>query len=109
MTVAVLAGCGNKADQNANAKPEESGQTEATDTTEADTSAQEGEESSEPAAAELDTSKQVEIVMYYLGTEPAGQQVIWDKLNEILLERLNCTLKVNFISAGTEGGVHGAG
>lgn len=98
MTVAVLAGCGNKADQNANAKPEESGQTEAADTTEADTSAQEGEESGEPAAAELDTSKQVEIVMYYLGTEPAGQQVIWDKLNEILLERLNCTLKVNFIS-----------
>lgn len=46
----------------------------------------------------LDTSKEVEIVMYYLGTEPAGQQVIWDKLNEMLLEKLNCTLKVNFIS-----------
>lgn len=49
-------------------------------------------------APALDTSKQVEIVMYYLGTEPAGQQVIWDKLNEMLLEELNCTLKVNFIS-----------
>lgn len=48
--------------------------------------------------AALDTSKQVEIVMYYLGTEPAGQQVIWDKLNELLLEKLNCTLKVNYIS-----------
>lgn len=46
----------------------------------------------------LDTSKQVEIIMYYLGTEPAGQQVIWDRLNELLLEKLNCTLKVNFIS-----------
>lgn len=46
----------------------------------------------------LDTSKRVEIVMYCLGTEPAGQQVIWDKLNEMLLQKLNCTLKVNFIS-----------
>ena len=50
------------------------------------------------AAPALDTSEQVEIVMYYLGTEPAGQQVIWDKLNEMLLEKLNCTLKVNFIA-----------
>lgn len=46
----------------------------------------------------LDTSEQVEIIMYYLGTEPAGQQVIWDQLNEMLLAELNCTLKVNFIS-----------
>lgn len=57
---------------------------------------------SDPAQTEqppaLDTSKQVEIVMYYLGTEPAGQQVIWDKLNEMLLKELNCTLKVNFIA-----------
>lgn len=46
----------------------------------------------------LDTSKQVEIVMYCLGTEPAGQQAIWDELNAKLLEKLNCTLKVNYIS-----------
>lgn len=50
------------------------------------------------SAPALDTSKQVEIVMYYLGTEPAGQQKIWDQLNQKLLEKLNCTLKANFIS-----------
>lgn len=49
-------------------------------------------------APALDTSKQVEIVMYCLGTEPAGQQAIWDQLNTKLMDKLNCTLKVNYIS-----------
>ena len=43
-------------------------------------------------APALDTSKQVEIVMYYLGTEPAGQQVLSGKL----IAAPNCKLKQTF-------------
>lgn len=86
MVSSLLAGCSGTSDQPSNQPSNQpSGQT-----------------SGAPEATEqppvLDTSKQVEIVMYSLGTEPAGQQIIWDKLNEMLLDELNCTLKVNYIS-----------
>lgn len=90
-TFGLLTGCGSSS--------------ASSDTTTADAAAEStSEETSGDAedtakeAPALDTSKQVEIVMYCLGTEPAGQQVIWDKLNEKLLDKLNCTLKVNYIS-----------
>lgn len=88
MSITILAGCGggSSASKDSGAALGES--------TAGDSGAASGENSLPP----LDTSKQVEIVMYALGTEPAGQQVIWDKLNELLLEKLNCTLKVNYIS-----------
>lgn len=86
MALGMLAGCGNS-------------QPAATEAPKATAASVDNAAPAETEAAPvLDTSEQVEIVMYYLGTEPAGQQVIWDKLNEMLLEKLNCTLKVNFIS-----------
>ena len=100
MVMSALTGCGSTADQKA--KPKEEKEETAAESEESEPGAEgenaETEEAAATTAAELDLSKQVEIVMYYLGTEPAGQQVIWDQLNEILLDRLNCTLKVNFIS-----------
>lgn len=88
MALSMLAGCGSST-------PAATEATKAPAAAPADDSSAPAETEAAPA---LDTSEQVEIVMYYLGTEPAGQQVIWDKLNEMLLEKLNCTLKVNFIA-----------
>lgn len=84
MVLSMFAGCGSAKDDGtvtATVKPTGEKTVEATE-----------------QAPALDTSKQVEIIMYALGTEPAGQQLIWDKLNEMLLDELNCTLKVNYIS-----------
>lgn len=48
-------------------------------------------------AEALDTSKEVELVMYVISDRPAGQDVVDEHLNEILKEKLNCTLKINWI------------
>lgn len=46
---------------------------------------------------DIDTSEEVEIVMYVLGDRPAGQDVVDENINRILKEKLNCTLKMNWI------------
>ena len=46
---------------------------------------------------DLDTSQEVEIVMYVVSDRPAGQDVVDENLNRILKEKLNCTLKINWI------------
>lgn len=45
----------------------------------------------------VDTSDEVELVMYVISDRPAGQDVVDENLNKILKEKLNCTLKVNYI------------
>lgn len=45
----------------------------------------------------LDTSKEVELVMYVISDRPAGQDVVDENLNALLKEKLNCTLKINWI------------
>lgn len=45
----------------------------------------------------LDTSEEVELVMYVISDRPAGQDIVDDNLNQLLKERLNCTLKINWI------------
>lgn len=45
----------------------------------------------------LDTSEEVELVMYVVSDRPAGQDVVDENLNELLKEKLNCTLKINWI------------
>ena len=47
--------------------------------------------------SDLDTSEEVEIVMYVVSDRPAGQDVVDENLNKILKEKLNCTLKINWI------------
>ena len=46
----------------------------------------------------LDTSKEVEIVMYFISDRPAKQDDIDAYMNEIFKEKLNCTLKENWIA-----------
>lgn len=45
----------------------------------------------------LDTSEEVELVMYVVSNEPAKQQELTDNMNKIFKEKLNCTLKINYI------------
>ena len=46
----------------------------------------------------LDTSKEVEIVMYFISDRPAKQDDVDAYMNEIFKEKLNCTLKENWIA-----------
>ena len=48
--------------------------------------------------ADLDISEKVELVIYILGDEKTGQQEMTDNFNKIALEKLNCTIKINWIS-----------
>lgn len=45
----------------------------------------------------LDISEEVELVMYIVSDRPAGQDVVDENLNKILKEKLNCTLKINWL------------
>mgnify|MGYP004443767405 CR=1 FL=1 len=84
--VFALAACGAEG----NDKPTESKGNEAT---------QDGEgEATVPAPEELDTSKQVEVVMYFISNRPAGQDIVDEAINKYLLEKLNCTLSINWIN-----------
>lgn len=89
MAAASLAGCGNGG-QN------ETGQDMA-DRSEPANEEDTGTEAAESALDGLDTSEQVEIVMYVLGDEPAGQAEVNENFNKLALEKLNCTLKINWI------------
>ena len=48
----------------------------------------------------LDISKRVELVMYVIGSTPPKYSELLDNFNKIALERLNCTLKVNWLAWG---------
>lgn len=79
MMATLLAGCGSK-----------------TDKTSSTTGTAENSGSSD-SAGKLDTSEQVELTLYIIGTEPNRQQEVNDNLNKLLLDKFNCTLKINWI------------
>ncbi|WP_130836283.1 ABC transporter substrate-binding protein [Lachnoclostridium sp. Marseille-P6806] len=45
----------------------------------------------------LDTSKEVELTMYVVSDRPAGQDLVDENFNRLLKEKLNATLKINWI------------
>lgn len=55
------------------------------------------ETSTQTASAGDDQSEEVELVMYVVSDRPAGQDVVDENLNKLLKEKLNCTLKINWI------------
>lgn len=83
MTISVLAGCGNSNTDTAAdpAKTEE--------TAEADTQ-----------GTTVDTSEHVDLTMYLLGDRTPDFDEVYGKINEILEEKLNCSLNVEFLSWG---------
>ncbi len=49
------------------------------------------------ASDALDTSEEVELVMYVISDRPAGQDIVDENMNAYFKEKLNCTLKINWI------------
>ena len=87
MTVGMLAGCGSGDAGNAgSADNKESGSSNV---------AQGGE-----TAGAVDTSEAVELKMYLLGDRTQDFDEVYGKINEILKEKLNCTISVDFLSWG---------
>lgn len=87
MLTGILSGC-QKATPKTTEEPATTTTTETTTTETATTDAAQGV---------LDTSEEVELVMYVVSDRPAGQDVFDENLNKILKEKLNCTLKTNWI------------
>ena len=52
--------------------------------------------SDEGAAPVIDTSKKVDLVFYLMGDEPKDMAVVQDKINEILLDKINATVTFKF-------------
>ncbi len=48
-------------------------------------------------ADELDTSEEVQLVMYVVSDRPAGQDIVDENMNAYFKEKLNCTLQINWI------------
>lgn len=86
MAASLLAGCG----ASGNNESAGSGQTEA------DSGA--GTASGEAGA--VDTSEHVDLRMYLLGDRTADFDEVYGKINEILEEKLNCSITVDFLSWG---------
>lgn len=51
-------------------------------------------------ASDVDTSEHVDLKMYLIGDRTADFDEVYDKINEILEEKLNCSLTVDFLSWG---------
>lgn len=89
--VLALAGCGSKSaadslDETTTTTNEEATTTE--DTT--------GEETASAEAVDLDTSERVDLVFYVMGDAPQDEQMVEDAINEILLEKVNATIDMQF-------------
>lgn len=91
-----LAGCGGKSA--AESMDEESESTGAAVESAADETAgaEENTEGEAVQATELDTSERVDLVFYVMGDAPADEQIVEDAINEILLEKVNATIDMQF-------------
>ena len=58
------------------------------------------EESNNILASDVDTSEPMELKMYLIGDRTPDFDEVYGKINEILEEKLNCTLSVDFLSWG---------
>lgn len=89
MTVGMLAGCGSNGggqspDGGAQAETAESGTQQ--------------EASGSEASGEIDLSEYVDLKMYLIGDVPAGIDDVYAKINEILEEKLNCSVSIDWLS-----------
>lgn len=87
MAAGLLAGCGSSG----NDVPAASG-------TDASGSEQAGTDSG--AAGAVDTSEHVDLRMYLIGDRTPDFDEVYGKINEILEEKLNCSISVDFLSWG---------
>ena len=87
MAVSLLAGCGSKSSSES---------TQAVSSA-AETSTEVKESGSEAASA-VDTSEHVDLKMYLVGDKPEGFDDVYAKVNEVLEEKLNCSIAVDWLS-----------
>ncbi len=89
MILGVFAACGDK-NSSSTASTGSKASTEGSKT-------DDGSKAETPEAGDLDTSNEVEVVMYVVSDRPAKQDEIDENMNKIFKEKLNTTLKVNWI------------
>lgn len=91
LAMGMLAGCGGGAG--------DAGSTGSAGTSAgSETAAESGAESG--AAAAVDTSEHVDLKMYLLGSRTPDFDEVYGKINEILEEKLNCSISVDFLDWG---------
>ena len=89
MTTGLLAGCGSEGgSENSAASGSEGG----------NASAEAGGSASDAGGA--DTSEHVDLKMYLIGERTPDFDEVYGKINEILEEKLNCSISVDFLSWG---------
>lgn len=95
-----LAGCGGKSAADSMDEAADSVDTAApvaSDTNDAAGGAAADSGTSDAAApADIDTSERVDLVFYVMGDAPADEQMVEDAINEILLEKVNATIDMQF-------------
>lgn len=89
MAIGTLAGCGSTTETESNAT-DSAAKTESTSKDDATATTSEG----------IDTSEHVDLTMYLLGDRTPDFDEVYGKINEILEEKLNCSLSVEFLSWG---------
>ena len=94
MTASLFTGCGSKDSDSAGSKGNE------TDT-EKDASVE--IDKTDTAAEDIDISEHVDLRMYLVGDKPEGFDDVYAKINEILDEKLNCSLTVDWLSWAEHG------
>ena len=97
MTVGMLSGCGGDSSSGGNSENSSSNnESNSESSSSSDVGLEEGSGQGSEGTS-LDTSQEVELVMYVVSDRPSGQDVVDAKINEILKEKLNCTLKINWL------------
>lgn len=95
MTVGMLTGCGNSAGNAPADTPV--ADSAGTGQEQADASVDEG---SQESAGAVDTSEHLDLKMYLIGDRTPDFDEVYGKINEILEEKLNCSISVDFLSWG---------
>lgn len=93
MTMGMLAGCGSATDTATENKSDAAVGTEAAAS---GTEAAEGDGAAQVAA--IDISEHADLKMYLVGDKPEGFDDVYAKINEILEEKLNCSISVDWLS-----------
>lgn len=88
LVVSTFAACGDNSSSTASKGGDSKSSNASTDVSESSTA---------EGGNDLDTSKEVELVMYVVSDRPAKQDDMDANFNELFKEKLNCTLKVNWI------------
>lgn len=85
LVIGAFSGCSNKDKENK--------ETQGTTTKEESSKTTNNDSEQTPV---IDTAKRVDLVFYLMGDPPNDMQVVEDKINEILLEKVNATLTFKF-------------